>query len=194
MTTGHVQMRDMTKDDIPHILDYWFNSPPSFIDGMGIDLQKLPERSDLGGILAKQIDNNSKLESTKLSTLVGLLDGVPKGHCLLHPIVENDHGYFHAHIWTPEERNQGRGLLAYTLACKEFVKRFNLKKIVTKIPTQNISAIRINEKLGIPYIGEVELNQGLVKKGTIAKHYEWSRAEIERVEVPSETARIYPAS
>lgn len=37
----NVTVRDLTTDDIPSILNYWYSSDPSFLESMGIDLSKL---------------------------------------------------------------------------------------------------------------------------------------------------------
>jgi hypothetical protein len=63
------------------------------------------------------------------------------------------------------------------LACRVFLQRFDLKRILFKTPAQNVGAIRVKEKLGIRCLGEEVVDFGIIRPGTLAKVYELTREE-----------------
>lgn len=166
-----VSVRDLTEADIPPLLNYWFRSPPGFIEAMGVDPGKLPSEEEMRGNIAMRIREQvgNALIIQHGSDAIGM-------HTI-NPPHEGDFGIFHAHIWIPEFRGRGVGLICYPLACRKFIERFNLKRILFKTPVQNTSAIRVKEKLGIRCIGEETVGFGIIREGTRAKVFELMREE-----------------
>jgi RimJ/RimL family protein N-acetyltransferase len=174
-----VSVRDLTEEDIPYILDYWFHSPPGFIESMGVDPSKLLPEPEFKKFLLEKIRANRELPASKLNVQIILYEQRPIGFHTLGPLEENESAVFHAHIWNPEYRRRGIGMFSYPAACRVFFKRFNLKRILFKTPLQNTGAIRVKEKLGIHCIGEeTVVNLGILKDGTYTKVFELQRQEI----------------
>jgi RimJ/RimL family protein N-acetyltransferase len=165
-------LRDLTPHDIPRIMDYWYRSPPGFIESMGVDWAKMPSEKEFEASLLKKCSDNEKLPQSKINALIIHYDGKPIGLHTINPLLEGDYGIFHAHFWNKELRGQGLGTQSYKAACEIFMKRFALKRILFKTPVQNRSAIRVKEKLNITCVGEEVINFGLYKEGTIAKVFE----------------------
>jgi len=172
-----ISVRDLAESDVPFVLDYWFRSPAGFVEGMGVDLRKMPTEAEMKAGLTARIQENEKLASSKLSAVAITYDGRPIGIHTIFPVTEGDFGIFHAHIFDPEFRRRGVGLLSYPKACRVFFERFNLKKILFKTPLQNGGAIRVKEKLGIRVVGEETIGFGIIKEGTRAKVFELTREE-----------------
>jgi hypothetical protein len=57
------------------------------------------------------------------------------------------------------------------------LQRFDLRRILFKTPVQNVGAIRVKEKLGIRCIGEEVVDFGIIRAGTLAKVFEFTREE-----------------
>jgi len=176
-----IALRDLSEEDVPLVLDYWFRSPPGFIAAMGVDLSKLPQEAQMEKNLTERCRENKKLPSSKLHALAIVYEGEAVGVHTLHPIEEGDFGIFHAHIWKPELRRRGLCLHTYPRACRVFIQRFDLKRILFKTPIQNTGAIRVKEKLGIRYIGEEIIGFSIIKDGTPAKVFELTKAESEKL-------------
>ena len=172
-----VSVRDFEVQDIAHVLKYWFHSPLGFVESMGVDLTKLPKESDMKEHLTKRLHLNSTLKVSKLNALAILYKGQPIGFHTLVPIVEGEFGVFHAHIWQTDMRQKGVGFYSYPKACKVFIERFNLQKILFKTPIQNIGAVKVKEKLGIRCIGEEVIGFDIIKEGTLGKVFELTREE-----------------
>jgi RimJ/RimL family protein N-acetyltransferase len=181
-----ISIRDLSEKDIPLILNYWFHSPSGFVEAMGVDLNKLPKESQMEQYLKDTLAKNKELSASKLHALVIEYGGEAVGFHTLNPIIENDYGIFHAHIIKPEMRSKGLAPYTYPMACKRFLKRFNLKRILFKTPIQNTGAIRVKEKLGIRFIGEELVDFGIIKAGTRARVYELTKEEVDTLPTSNE--------
>jgi RimJ/RimL family protein N-acetyltransferase len=124
---------------------------------------------------------NSLLAGSKSRFLTITYKNKAIGGHTLSPLVEGDYGVFHAHIWKPEMRGKGIARITYPIACRIFMERFNLKRILFKTPIQNIAAIRVKEQLGIRCVGEESISFGIIQDGTRAKVFELTRPEAERL-------------
>jgi RimJ/RimL family protein N-acetyltransferase len=172
-----ISVRDLSEGDIPSVLDYWFRSPPGFIESLGADPTKLPPEAQFGDSLRKRVRSNNEQAHSKLNSLAILHEGEFVGFHNLNPLKEGDFGVFHAHIARPEFRRRGVCECSYPLACRVFLQRFDLKRILFKTPAQNVGAIRVKEKLGIRCLGEEVVDFGIIRPGTLAKVYELTREE-----------------
>jgi hypothetical protein len=139
---NQLMIRDLSESDIPLVLDYWFRSPPGFIESMGVDLKKLPQESEMALNLTEKCRENAKLPTSKLNALVITYQGQPIGVHTLFPFTEGDFGIFHAHIWKPEMRQRGLAKYTYPRACLEFINRFNLKRILFKTRSRTLGPSR----------------------------------------------------
>jgi RimJ/RimL family protein N-acetyltransferase len=172
-----VSVRDLSDADISFVLDYWFRSPPGFIESLGADPTKLPAEVQFADSLRQRVRVNEALAGSKLSSLAIVCGGQFVGFHNLSPLVEGDFGVFHAHISQPAFRRRGVAECSYPLACRVFLQRFDLKRILFKTPVQNVGAIRVKEKLGIRFIGEEFVDFGIIRPGTLARVYELTREE-----------------
>ena len=174
----NVTIRDMESSDIPMLVDYWFGSPESYFEALGVDFSKMPPKSDFRSAMEQKCTDNTKAESPNISALIIDVDGKSVGFHALNPLEVGNEGIFHAHIWDPVFRGKGVGVRSYPLACETFMKRFDLKRIVFKTPKQNVGAIRVKEKLGIRKTGEEEIGFGIIKEGTAAWVFELRADEL----------------
>jgi RimJ/RimL family protein N-acetyltransferase len=172
-----VSVRDLSEADIPFVLDYWFRSPQGFIESLGADPTKLLAEDQLADSLRQRVRMNQTLADSKLSSLAIVHDGQFVGFHNLNPLTEGDFGIFHAHISRPEYRRRGVAECSYPQACRVFLQRFELRRILFKTPVQNVGAIRVKEKLGIRCIGEETVDFGIIRPGTLVKVFELTREE-----------------
>ncbi len=172
-----ISVRDLSEADIPFVLEYWFRSPQGFIESLGADPTKLPPEAEFADSLRQRVRTNQTRVDSKLNSLAIVHDGQFVGFHNLNPLTEGDFGVFHAHISRPEFRRRGVAECSYPQACRIFLRRFDLKRILFKTPVQNVGAIRVKEKLGIRCIGEELVDFGIIRPGTLAKVYELTREE-----------------
>jgi RimJ/RimL family protein N-acetyltransferase len=176
-----LSLRDLNESDISMIMDYWYRSPPGYIEAMGVDWAKVVTEPEYRETLAKKCQLNATLPESKINAVVILYEGRPIGFHTINPLVENDYGVFHAHVIDTSLRRQGIASHSYRMATRLFMKRFNLQKIIFKTPVQNSGANAVKAKIGIRLIGEeVVQNFNILKDGTRVKVYELTREEAER--------------
>ncbi len=175
-----ISIRDLSEKDIPLILDYWYRSPPGYIDSMGVDSSKLQPEPVFEKTLQEKCRQNPDPKTSKLNALVIDYENEPVGFHAINPVIEGNFGVFHAHLWKPELRGRGLAFHTYAMACRLFLKRFNLNRILFKTPIQNAAAIRVKEKLGIRCIGQETVTDfGIIKNGTLVQVFELTRKECE---------------
>jgi RimJ/RimL family protein N-acetyltransferase len=168
-----VSIRELSTAEVPFILDYWLNSPPGYLESIGVDPAKLPPRAEF----ERSLREKCEWPVAKRGVLVIIYRGQAVGFHTLHPIAEGDYGIFHAHLWDESVRDRGIATVSYVKACHIFLNRFGLKRILFKTPIQNKGSIRVKEKLGIRYLHEERVSFGIVKDATLAKVFELTRDE-----------------
>jgi RimJ/RimL family protein N-acetyltransferase len=176
-----VKVRDFSEKDLGQLMDYWYHSSAGFIEAMGIDPDKLLPEHQFQKFMIDECRENSFLSASKSRFLTITYKDKAIGSHTLSPLVEGDYGVFHAHIWNPEMRGKRIARITYPIACRIFMERFDLKRILFKTPIQNTAAIRVKEQLGIRYIGEEIIRFGVIRDGTRAKVFELTRPEAERL-------------
>jgi hypothetical protein len=65
-----VSIRDLSEEDIPFLLNYMFDSPPGFIEFMGVDLEKMPKESEMEQSIREKISENSNQLISKLNVVI----------------------------------------------------------------------------------------------------------------------------
>lgn len=140
-----VSLRNITEADIPLLLNYWFHSPSGFIEGMGVDFKKMPTESEMKQTYLNRLAEMKINSEIKPAGVIITYDGKAIGMHSVVPFVEGDYGIFHAHIFNPDFRRKGLGMISYPKGCRLFMERFNLNKIIFKTPVQNTAAIRVKE-------------------------------------------------
>ncbi len=110
-----LNVREIMEADINFIADYWSNATPEYLLNMGVDLKKMPARSDFQTMLSNQIKLD--YEHKKSFALIWEVDGKPVGHSNVNPVEYGNQAFMHLHIWYPEYRGKGLG--------EKFVELFN---------------------------------------------------------------------
>jgi len=122
-----LSLRELSETDIPFITDYWLNSEPDFMRGMGVALEKLPSRAQWEQMLEAQL--SQPYEEKQSYCLVWLIDGRPSGHCNVNKIVYGEEAYMHLHLWQQETRKKGAGRELVRLSIPHFFEKLRLKKL-----------------------------------------------------------------
>ncbi len=178
-----ISVRELTESDIPIMMNYWFRSPPGFIESMGVDPAKMPSESEMEAGMRARMQASRALPKPNSSGVAIVYDGKFIGQHSVNQLTEDGSAIFHAHIFSPEFRGRGIGMHSYPKACRFFMDRFNLKRILFKTPLQNTGSIRVKEKLGLRCVGEETIGFGIIKAGTAAKVFELTRAELNKLEI-----------
>ncbi|MBL0054622.1 MAG: GNAT family N-acetyltransferase [Chitinophagaceae bacterium] len=172
-----LSVRELSAGDIPLLTDYWLNSNPGFLSGMGVDLSKMPSRSDWHSMLEEQL--HQSYAEKKSYCLIWLVNGEPVGHSNVNKIIFGQEAYMHLHLWTPDARQKGHGLNFVKMGIPLFFKNLELKTLYCEPYALNPAPNRILEKAGFQFLRTYTTIPGWLNFEQPVKLWSLSREEFE---------------
>ena len=145
-----LNVREIRESDINFIADYWSTATPEYLLNMGVDLKKMPARSDFLTMLSNQIKLN--YEHKKSFALIWEVDGKPVGHSNVNPIEFGNQAFMHLHIWYPEYRGKGFGEKFVKLSIPLFFEKLKLQRLFSEPYALNPSPNRTLPKAGFKFV------------------------------------------
>ena len=127
MSDPILSVRELQHSDIDYIIQYWMTASESYLEGMGVDINKLPQREQFIQFLTDQI--NCPIETRKSYTIIWQLDNRPIGHCNTNPTTFGEEALMHLHIWNNEKRKSGLGLQFVRMTLPWFFNNLQLKNL-----------------------------------------------------------------
>lgn len=127
MTPPSLSVTLLTPTEIPSIIRYWTASDPAHLEGMGVDLDKVPSAASLTSMLEGQVALPDA-EKQSLAT-IWWVDGEAIGHCNVNRIEYGQEAYMHLHIWHPSRRRRGVGRQLVALSLPYFFDRLQLQTL-----------------------------------------------------------------
>ncbi|MEO0471190.1 MAG: GNAT family protein [Bacteroidota bacterium] len=124
------QVREMEVRDVPLIVSYWLDADSTFLEGMGVDLAKLPARDAMIHYL--ELQARLPLAEKESFCLIWEIDGTASGHCNLNPIRRGTEAWMHLHMWRSSKRRQGLGTELVKQSLTVFFETFDLPRIISE--------------------------------------------------------------
>ncbi|MFN0187127.1 MAG: GNAT family N-acetyltransferase [Bacteroidia bacterium] len=152
MSKSNLSVREITKEDISPLVDYWMNSPDEFLTNMGVDLSKVPSREDFIAMIETQV--KTPYPEKKSFAVIWFLDGKAIGHSNIGPVVFGEEANVHLHIWNEEHRGKGFGLECLRKSILIYFNLFKLKRIYCEPYALNTGSNKTVEKLGFDFVKE----------------------------------------
>jgi RimJ/RimL family protein N-acetyltransferase len=149
MNTGKPSVREMQASDINLVADYWLQPDKQFMVSMGVDLEKIPTREALAGMLATQIQLDYPQKQSY--GLIWQLDGHAVGHSNVNKIVFGEEAYMHLHLWNAGSRQKGMGLQFVKMGLPWFFEKLQLKTIFCEPYALNPAPNKTLEKAGFEF-------------------------------------------
>jgi RimJ/RimL family protein N-acetyltransferase len=150
MDKCHLSVREIQEEDIESIIDYWLNTEPAFLTGMGVDLKKMPTAEQWKEMLNEQI--NQPYQEKKSYCTIWFVEGKAIGHCNVNKIIFGQEAFMHLHIWKNEYRQKGIGTDMVKLSLPWFFKNLNLEKIYCEPYALNPGPNKTLGKLGFEFV------------------------------------------
>lgn len=145
-----LSVREITASDIDHIADYWLQSDPAFLQNMGVDLSRMPDRQQWTQMLCEQLDQPYELK--KSYATIWELDGMAVGHCNVNKIEFGVSAYMHLHLWKPQYRMKGAGAQLVKMSLPWFFKNLKLQVVYCEPYALNPAPNKTLEKAGFSFI------------------------------------------
>lgn len=160
MDKNNLTVNEIQEKDIPLIADYWFNAEPSYLEGMGVDVTKMPSKDDFKAMLYTQL--TLPYEEKKAYGVIWYVNGEAVGHSNVNPVEYGDHAYMHLHIWKKDFRNNGYGVDFIKKSLPYFFKNLKLKKLYSQPYVLNPSPNRTLKKAGFKFVKEYVTSPGSI--------------------------------
>lgn len=148
--TNEYQVTELSNKHLDQLLDYWFGSSDEHLLGMGVDLDKMPKRSEFKTLLQEQISLPSKQKSS--FALIWLLNGIPVGHSNVNQIEPGFKANMHLHLWQGALRRRNIGSSFIQLCLPVFFSELGLEKIICEPYALNEAPNQLLSKMGFKFI------------------------------------------
>lgn len=146
----NLNVRDLSHDDIGLIADYWTQSTPDHLRGMGADPDQLPPREEFVRMLTHQLSLPIKERSAY--ALIWLVDGHPVGHCNVNQIQVGKRANMHLHLWNSPNRKKGMGTRLVQLSIPHFFEALDLKELYCEPFAENLAPNKTLPKAGFEFV------------------------------------------
>jgi len=160
MPSESLNVRELQQSDIPLIIDYWLNSDSDYLNNMGADISKVPDRVQWTQMLQEQLHQD--YTDKKSYCLIWEVDGKPIGHSNVNKIVFGQEAYMHLHIWYDEFRNKGLGVQFVNIGLPWFYKNLQLEQIYCEPYALNPAPNKTLEKAGFKLVKEYITTPGWI--------------------------------
>ncbi len=146
MTSSALSVREITARDIPLIIRYWLESPPDFLVGMGVALERMPAKQQWQDMLNEQLA--TPLLQKKSYCFIWLHNNEPVGHCNINKIAPDREAYMHLHMWNGNLRNKGMGAELVKMTLPHLFNAYNLQKLYSEPYALNPAPNKTLSKVG----------------------------------------------
>lgn len=145
-----LSVRPIQENDIDKIIEYWTKADTHFLNGMGVDTNKIPSENEWRKMLLDQI--SQPIEAKQSYCIIWLLDNQPIGHSNINKIIFSEEAYMHLHIWRSDIRKNGLGISFVKMTLPYYFKNFKLKKLLCEPYALNPAPNKTLQKLGFSFI------------------------------------------
>lgn len=160
MNNAELSVRELQPGDVDLITQYWLTSDKNFLEGMGVDVSKIPTKEEWIQMLTEQI--NTPIEKKKSYCIIWLINDKPVGHSNINKIVFGEEAYMHLHIWTDDARKQGHGMEFIRMTLPYFFNNMKLKKLYCEPYALNPAPNKILQKAGFEFVKEYLTTPGWI--------------------------------
>ena len=155
-----LSVRAMNKMEFNHVVDYFLQADKIFLEGVGVDVNKLPERNEWLGMLLNEFDK--KMEDKKSFFVIWLLNNHPIGHSNINKIIFGEEAYMHLHLWEENKRKKGAGIELVKKSLPFYFENFKLKELYCEPYAFNPAPNKTLQKIGFDFIKQYETVPGWI--------------------------------
>lgn len=163
------KVRELKPTETELIVDYFLNSTPEYMTGMGVDYKKLPKREEWIQLI--EADFKKEIIDRELYYLLWLIDGKPVGHSNINKIKYGESAFMHLHLWESNKRQKGIGSSFLKSSVPHYFNTFELKELFCDAFHLNPAPHKTIEKVGFEFVKEYEAIPGWIN--FYQKVYRW---------------------
>lgn len=174
-----LSVRPLEAGDIEQIIHYWLQSPPAYLQGMGVDLAKMPAKEEWQTMLTHQL--SLPLREKQTYCLIWQLDGKPVGHSNINKISFGKEAYMHLHIWQPAVRKMGLGTSFIKMGLPLFFEAYELERLYCEPYALNAAPNKTLAKAGFRLLKEYTTIPGAINFEQPVCLWEIKRSELKEM-------------
>lgn len=145
-----LSVRELEPKDIEFIIQYWLGADPAFLEGMGVDLSKMPSREAWESSLKEQL--SQAIPDKKSYCIIWQVDGVAVGHSNINKIRFGEEAFMHLHLWRSDIRHKGMGAALVKMTLPYFFENYALKNLYCEPYALNPAPNKTLPKLGFQIV------------------------------------------
>lgn len=143
-------VREMTRDEVDLIIDYFHSSEPEHLELLGVDPTRLPTRQQWRDRLTCDYDKPFRERSTL--QVLWELDGIAVGFSTCDKIVYGEQANMHLHVVDPARRSSGVGSTAVRQTIGLYFRALALKRLFCEPNAFNVAPNRTLQSVGFRYV------------------------------------------
>jgi RimJ/RimL family protein N-acetyltransferase len=179
MSSEVLSVREIKKEDINSLVEYWFTAKARFLLGMGVDITKMPKREEFSAMLEAQL-KQSYTEKQSYCT-IWLVNGKAIGHCNVNRIVFGEEASMHLHTWNSGFRQKGFGVDFVKMSLSYFFDNLKLKKVYSEPYALNPGPNKTLEKVGFAFVKKYTTIPGVINFEQEVNRWELSYEEYRKL-------------
>ena len=153
-----IEVREMTIEEAPAVVDYFHSSTPEHLETLGVDPTRLPPINEWIARLERDFgDPASKRRGFLVSWLV---DDDLVGFSSCDKIEFGEQANMHLHVVRPSQRQLGIGTNCVRQSVEIFFENLQLKRLFCEPNAFNIGPNRTLQKAGFTYVKTYMTNPG----------------------------------
>lgn len=173
----NISVREMEKGDIELIVDYFSKADAAFLNGMGADKRKLPDRTDWIRKLNRAFE--APMAEKEIYYVIWMIDGRAAGHSNIDKINFGSNARMHLHLWDGSTRKKGLGLELVKQSIPYYFKHFELEKLICEPYAENAAPNRLLKKVGFELVRQYETVPGWISYHQAVNRYEITKDWLE---------------
>ena len=146
MNNSMLSVRPLQASDLDLLIQYWMNAEPAFLQGMGVDLDKMPTREQWLDMLSRQLTQS--YQEKQSYAVIWEADGEPVGHSNVSKIEYGEKAYMHLHLWQSGVRRKGMGVELVRRSLPFYFDNLHLKTLYCEPYALNPAPNKTLQKVG----------------------------------------------
>lgn len=171
-------LREMSLHETKRMIRYFLSGAPEFLEGMGVDREKLPSEPDWFQSL--EADDSKPLSDREFFYLVWLANDEPIGHCNVNKIDFGNEAFMHLHIWSAEHRQCGCATKLLPISIMTFFERLELQRLYCEPFAMNPGPNEILPKLGFQFDRSYETTPSAITFPQLVNRWRINRNDAEQ--------------
>jgi RimJ/RimL family protein N-acetyltransferase len=142
--------RPMQLSETGLVIDYFLNATPEYLNSLGVDPTRVPERSAWQARFEQQFA--LPVEQRTVLLVLWELDGKPAGFSSSDRIRFGEEAFMHLHVIDPERRQSGHGAVFVRQTAKIYFETLKIKRLFCEPYALNVAPNRTLQVAGFKYI------------------------------------------